>query len=292
MNDLMYLNDDKAMTFQYVFNLLQRYKGKIKFFDLRDMDSYNRNHIRVSIHMCTENTDFENINLSQITNEKDLSRLRRYCLIIGFSIEYQSFASSLFRLLTNLKCKEIHMVPNLSEFLDKYNFLSNEVNYRRDFPNEIIPNFLFLGSQDHAHNRDTVETLGITHVLNATRGAANPFPGLKYCRVHVDDIETEKISIYFYKAYVFIDSALVGNMNGEKNIVLVHCAKGVSRSSTLVIMYLMRAVGMTLEQALVFLKTHREIIEPNEGFINELREFETNNYEFSKMHNLRRSSVA
>ena len=291
MNALTNLNDEIAMLYQYVFNLLQRFKDKIKFFDLREMESYNKNHIHISIHMCTENSDFENINLSQITKEKDISRLRRYCLIIGFNNNYHSPAFHLLDLLSNLKCREIHMLPDLSDFLNKYSFLTDEDNFKRDFPNEIIPNFLFLGSQEHAHNRETLEILGITHILNATRGAANPFSGLKYCRVHVDDSETEKISMYFSKAYEFIDSALIGNLSGKRNIVLVHCAKGVSRSSTLVIMYLMRAVGMCLDEALSFLKKHRDIIEPNGGFMNELREFETNNDEFTKTHWQRRSSV-
>jgi protein-tyrosine phosphatase len=56
--------------------------------------------------------------------------------------------------------------------------------------------------------------------------------------------------------------------------VLVHCAMGISRSSAIVIAWLMKRNNWTLEQAKSAVKSQRSIIKPNEGFVNQLVEFE------------------
>jgi len=283
------LKDEMALQVQYVFNLMQRYKGSYKFFDIRDQDSYDHTHIKHSIRVPIEHESISVDLLKTLTKEKEISRLRRYCLIILYSQVYTHQAEAFSSLLESIKCKEIHKLANVDEFLSRYHFLCS--NFRhiavKDFPNEIIPRFLYLGSQEHALNRDVIESLNITHICNVTRDTSNRFYNIKYCRVYVDDIETEKISLFFKKAYEFIETALEGFNAGEKNVVLVHCAKGVSRSATIVIMFLMRTYDMGLEEAYRFVKRHREIIEPNEGFMNELRNFQMNNLQF-----LRRSSTS
>lgn len=56
--------------------------------------------------------------------------------------------------------------------------------------------------------------------------------------------------------------------------VLVHCAAGVSRSPTLVIAYLMRYNGLTMEQAMDYVGQRRDIIYPNPTFRLALKEYE------------------
>lgn len=282
------LQDNEILQTQYVFNLMQRYKTALKFFDIRDQASYNQVHIRNSIRVPIESEEISPDLLKQITKERELSRLRRNCIIIAYDPIYSQQAQSFSFMLETLKCKEVHSLINIEDFIARYSFLCS--NFRKiavkDFPNEIIPRFLYLGSQEHALCRDVIETLKVTHICNVTRETINLFTDIKYCRVYVDDKETEKISLFFKKAYEFIEDAFDGFNSGEKNVVLVHCAKGVSRSATIVIMFLMRAYGMGLDQALGFVKRHREIIEPNEGFMNELKKFQMNNLQF-----LRRSST-
>lgn len=281
-DQLLNLQNPKLISFQYIFNLMQRYQGLIKFFDVRDQESFNKDHLRIAIHIPIDQGDLNLQNLETLIKERPINRLRRYCIIIGHSEHYTQEAKDFKNLLKNLKCKEINMITDIEEFLERYSFLCISFKTIRvnDFPNEIIPKFLYLGSQGHAHCREVIEILQVTHILNVTRGAANLFPGLKYCRVFVDDNETEKISLYFQKAYEFIDSALEDNANGGQNIVLVHCAKGVSRSSTIVIMFLMRSAGMLFEEAFEFVKKNRDIIEPNEGFKKELKDFDKHQHQF------------
>jgi protein-tyrosine phosphatase len=48
--------------------------------------------------------------------------------------------------------------------------------------------------------------------------------------------------------------------------VLVHCQMGMSRSSSLVIAFLMKEYGMDYHSARIFAKNKRKIVQPNEGF--------------------------
>lgn len=60
----------------------------------------------------------------------------------------------------------------------------------------------------------------------------------------------------------------------NQNRVLVHCAMGRSRSATMVIMYLMKKFEISLDRSLQIVKSRREVVDPNEGFLKRLKEFE------------------
>ena len=70
---------------------------------------------------------------------------------------------------------------------------------------------------------------------------------------------------YFEQACAFIEEA-----RQSKGSVLVHCVCGVSRSTTLCCAYLIKHHSMTVEQALVQLRSRRHIIQPNNGFLRQL----------------------
>jgi len=55
---------------------------------------------------------------------------------------------------------------------------------------------------------------------------------------------------------------------------LVHCHAGVSRSTTVVVAYLMVRKRWPLQKALHFVKKKRYIVEPNFGFLEQLCQFE------------------
>lgn len=56
--------------------------------------------------------------------------------------------------------------------------------------------------------------------------------------------------------------------------VLVHCQKGVSRSATAVIMFLMRKANMTMIQAMILCKRRRYVVDPIPSFLSQLRTYE------------------
>lgn len=56
--------------------------------------------------------------------------------------------------------------------------------------------------------------------------------------------------------------------------MLVHCARGISRSAALVLAYLMLREGLTLVEAVETVRRHRNIL-PNAGFLKQLRQLDS-----------------
>lgn len=97
---------------------------------------------------------------------------------------------------------------------------------------------------------------------------AEKVAGRTWLHVPVDDDFRADISQYFLQFIQFIDEYR------KTGPVLVHCAGGISRSPTLVAAYLMWEHGWTRKQALEHVTKSRKIVDPNEGFMDQLLEFE------------------
>ncbi|KAE8969085.1 hypothetical protein PR001_g5338 [Phytophthora rubi] len=141
------------------------------------------------------------------------------------------------------------------------------------YPNEIIDNFLFLGNMWQAQCKQVVQHLGITHVVNATLDIGNVFEqdGVKYFNAKLPDKPEANIARFFNAAFEFIAEAERSNAaDGKPCRVLVHCTQGISRSATLVILYVMRAYHWSLAQAFNFTRSGRGVVVPNEGFLRAL----------------------
>lgn len=271
---------------QYVYNLLQRFKTCTLVLDSRPWSEFQALHLAGAVSLAWLNGYGEEISLGLIQKQlagteagSHFARRKRLCVVICHSAASKELAMRLYDLLREDRCKELHLLEaSIELFLGIYAFLSAgkaakpirhpEVGY----PNEIIPGQLFLGDQHHAQCEDVLQHLGITHIVNATKTVHNRFPGVvQYCRIVVEDSDSEMICYHFNIAFRFMDHALV---ESERHKVLVHCAQGVSRSATLVIMYLMKKFDWSYSQAYDFAKKHRFQVQPNDGFIDQLREFE------------------
>ncbi|XP_065495435.1 dual specificity protein phosphatase 13B-like [Caloenas nicobarica] len=141
---------------------------------------------------------------------------------------------------------------------------------------EVWPN-IYLGDAWAARSKTTLQSLNITHILNAADGPYSINTGAKYYKdlqieyygVEAFDDPSFDISIFFYDAANFIGKAL--NTSGGK--VFVHCAMGISRSASLVLAFLMIHENMTLVDALKTVSAHRDIC-PNSGFLSQLRDLD------------------
>ncbi|NWU26361.1 DS13B phosphatase, partial [Dyaphorophyia castanea] len=141
---------------------------------------------------------------------------------------------------------------------------------------QVWPN-IYLGDAWAARSKTTLQSLNITHILNAADGPYSINTGAKYYAdlqieyygVEAFDDPSFDLSIFFYDAANFIGKAL--NSSGGK--VFVHCAMGVSRSATLVLAFLMIHENMTLVDALKTVSAHRNIC-PNSGFLSQLRDLD------------------
>jgi protein-tyrosine phosphatase len=134
------------------------------------------------------------------------------------------------------------------------------------YPNEILPGFLFLGNFWQANNAQIIADLGITHIVNmgAITDDRNKFDHVTYLDVDIPDRESVDIRKEFSHTVAFIQRA------APHGRVLIHCVQGVSRSSTIVIWYLMLETKCTLSAAYSYVLARRPLIFPNRGFMEQL----------------------
>ncbi|XP_039293749.1 serine/threonine/tyrosine-interacting protein-like isoform X5 [Nilaparvata lugens] len=141
---------------------------------------------------------------------------------------------------------------------------------------EIVPN-LFLGPYSSAvkSKLDALESSGITHIicirhrLEAHYIRPNFPDKFRYLVLDIADSPMENIISHFGRVKMFIDDCL---HNFGK--CLVHGNAGISRSAAFVLGYLMQKYGLTLKRAFQVVQSRRFCINPNEGFLAQLIEFE------------------
>lgn len=107
-----------------------------------------------------------------------------------------------------------------------------------------------------------IQELGITKIISLGNEKEHGFykihENVEYLKIIIEDDKDENISQYFDKTNKFI----------SEGIVLVHCNKGISRSSAIIISYLMNK-EMSYVKAFQKVKKCRYLIKPNIGFINQ-----------------------
>ncbi|KAJ7699776.1 protein-tyrosine phosphatase-like protein, partial [Mycena metata] len=85
----------------------------------------------------------------------------------------------------------------------------------------------------------------------------------------IRDTETVDIGPHLERACVWIEEAL---RRGEG--VLVHCQQGVSRSPSIIIVYLICNHAMSYADAVAFVRCRCACVKPNSGFARALVEWE------------------
>ena len=113
---------------------------------------------------------------------------------------------------------------------------------------EVYPR-LFISSVRPARDPVVIETLGITHVLCLIpTNYQRDHKEVKYLKFdEIQDDSAQQLLSYFSKSNKFIHDALAEN---ESNKVLVHCAAGISRSSSFCCAYMISHGKMKLNDAL------------------------------------------
>jgi hypothetical protein len=127
---------------------------------------------------------------------------------------------------------------------------------------------LYLSDADTAIDTQYVSNLGIKCIVTIGRELKCPLPQIDYHYISLDDHPDEKISEHFETVNNFIYSNITA---GKK--VLVHCRAGISRSATLIIAYLMARFDMPFTFALAYTRRRRSVVNPNLGFIQQLKEY-------------------
>ena len=123
-----------------------------------------------------------------------------------------------------------------------------------------------------SNSKDGLQKAGITHVLSVCGGHPPKFPSFfTYKVVSVLDTEKQNLKKHFKECIDFIKEAI--DYEGGMGRVFVHCFAGVSRSATIVASYLIQEHGMTLAEAMSYIKTKRPFVNPNSGFRKQLFAF-------------------
>lgn len=133
---------------------------------------------------------------------------------------------------------------------------------------EIIDN-LYLTSV-YGASRENIQARGVTLLINSAQELPKQeIPGVESVKLFLDDVSHANIQIYFDRMADKMNDHL--SRGGR---VLVHCMMGVSRSTSLILAYLMKYKHMSLKSAYELVSMRRPIIRPNPGFWRQLLDFE------------------
>lgn len=134
----------------------------------------------------------------------------------------------------------------------------------------MITNNICLGGRDDASDLSACRNVGITHVLNLATQLPNFQENELICKkMPLEDREDFDILAHQQEASEFISN--VENIGGR---VLVHCISGVSRSTTIVLMHLIKKHCIPLKDAYDYVLSCRPWIAPNDGFKLQLTQLE------------------
>ncbi len=141
----------------------------------------------------------------------------------------------------------------------------------------LIVDGLWVGSFMSSMNLAPLEKHRITHIINCT----NEFPCrfsnyFHYLHIKLKDQTHQNIISSFPQAIAFINEVM--EQNGA---VLIHCGNGSSRSGSIAIAFLLfeelkkEKKQRDLDAIIECVKTRRPKIQPNPGFFEQLRLFQS-----------------
>ena len=137
---------------------------------------------------------------------------------------------------------------------------NNEFN-----PTLIVDN-IYIGNIYDAHNIEQLKKHNITNVISAVTGFDNMYDSsINHLCLNLIDDTDQNIIHYFDIALYFIENAV-----RKGGGVLIHCICGVSRSVTIMMVYLIKRNKNTVIEALELIRNKRCIANPNEYFMYQL----------------------
>lgn len=130
-----------------------------------------------------------------------------------------------------------------------------------------ITDKIILGSEYDASDLKVYRAHNVTKVLSIMSDEFQSIPvevkdSIEHRYLKLNDTSGDDISCFFDEAIEFM---------GSEGVTLVHCRAGISRSSTLVMAYLIQEKRWTLNEAFTFTKAKRSCVAPNFGFLGQLQ---------------------
>lgn len=135
-----------------------------------------------------------------------------------------------------------------------------------NIPAQITEN-IYLGSQDCCELK-VLQEFSIYYVLSIGIEPPCVYPNVIYKFVKCLDLPETDIITILADCIPFIKEAV-----GQYKNILVHCNAGVSRSSAIVLGFLIFVNNLTYNEAYNIVKSKRSCIKPNDGFEKQLKAF-------------------
>ncbi|NWI54530.1 DS22A phosphatase, partial [Calyptomena viridis] len=120
-------------------------------------------------------------------------------------------------------------------------------------------------SEDH----ENLLKNGVTHILSVHNSAKPVLEDMTYLCISASDSSSQNLVQHFKESIKFIHECRLGGGG-----CLVHCLAGVSRSTTILVAYLMTVTELGWESCLAATKAVRPYVSPNSGFQWQLQEYE------------------
>ncbi|KAM3829052.1 dual specificity protein phosphatase 22-A-like isoform 1-T2 [Vipera latastei] len=128
---------------------------------------------------------------------------------------------------------------------------------------------LYLGSISDAEDKENLMKHGITHILSVHNNAKPLLEGMTYLCISASDSSNQNLIQHFKECIRFVHEC---RLHG--GACLIHCLAGVSRSTTILVAYLMTVTSLGWRECLAAAKVARSYVSPNFGFQKQLQEYE------------------
>lgn len=146
--------------------------------------------------------------------------------------------------------------------INDYAKCSGKINY-------VSQTHLFITDCWGVNDLKQLQQHNIKHIINVAPGSViTEHQGINYYHLAISDDSQQNILQYFDKVFSKLDELYSSKYN-----VVINCQAGVSRSAAFVIGYLIKN-GLTYETSFQLLKSCRPIINPNKGFVEQLKHYE------------------
>lgn len=247
--------------------------------DARPEAEFNKCAIVNAVNFASEKgssrESFDNIKLPQV-------ELKHTVLVYHGDVEQdqiqKNHLTSVIDYFSSKKeVKTIYVLQDRFEVFEKnYPFLCHDSNPNDVYPTHLLPH-LFLGSMLVATNEDVVKKLGITHMLSTEtrigdrRGsnAMVPLEKIKYFQFQVNEKDENSIRRFFDESMKFIEDAKANNGR-----ILIFCSRGEAKGPCVAIVYLMKTLMWTWDEAAAYVKRARPVIEPYPAFLEVAKQIE------------------
>jgi len=142
-----------------------------------------------------------------------------------------------------------------------------------------ITDRIYLGNIAGAQNKHFLDNNNIGYVINLANQSYDKDPKISYLNININDTPDTNIKQHFKTIIDFFNKGITSDKN-----IYIHCKAGISRSSSALIAYLM-SKGLDMKTSVNYVISRRKIIEPNDGFWQQLMEFEKELYGKNSVNN-------